>query len=458
MLPDRTQSFGYWLRRRRRALDLTQEALAKRVSCSGFSIRKIEADERRPSRRLAERLAETLAIPDDERRDFLDAARAIRRGGGLRVDAAPLDGDAPPGGDAPVDRDSPPDGSPTGDAPGTSTAARDVTPFVGRRFEFVLLTDLIARLTAGTGYTVLIEGEPGIGKSRLMREVARFAEARDLPTITTNCYEIERGMPYQPVIDLVSRALDRVPSAALQDMALVSLAELAALVPEVAERVPGLPQLSNDFPEVRQARLPHAVAQLLEASRGGRPFILMVDDIQWADEASAQVLHFLSRQAAACPMLVIYAYRGEEVDNDERFARLVESLRRETGARRIALARLEPGDTSALVAALAQSDTGASGLAARLHDETEGNPFFLISILQSLSEGETLLEPGSRDGRDFSRMRCAQPCACVLRMYRRRCVRCSKPPRSSAAASTSIRFSRSRASPRSNCSTPWRRW
>ncbi len=401
MLPDRTQSFGYWLRRRRRALDLTQEALAKRVSCSGFSIRKIEADERRPSRRLAERLAETLAIPDDERRDFLDAARAIRRGGGLRVDAAPLDGDAPLGSNAPVDQDSPPDGAPAGDAPGTSTAARDVTPFVGRRYEFVLLTDLIARLTAGTGYTVLIEGEPGIGKSRLMREVARFAEARDLPTITTNCYEIERGMPYQPVIDLVSRALDRVPSAALQDMALVSLAELAALVPEVAERVPTLPQLSNDFPEVRQARLPHAVAQLLEASRSGRPFILMVDDIQWADEASAQVLHFLSRQAAACPMLVIYAYRGEEVDNDERFARLVESLRRETGARRIALARLEPGDTSALVAALAQSDTGASGLAARLHDETEGNPFFLISILQSLSEGETLLEPGSRDGAGF---------------------------------------------------------
>ncbi len=406
MLPDRTHSFGYWLRRRRRALDLTQEALAKRVSCSGFSIRKIEADERRPSRRLAERLAEALAIPDDERRDFLDAARAVRRGGGLRVDAAPLD------------RDAPPDGAPAGDTSSTLTAARDVTPFVGRRYEFVLLTDLIARLTAGTGYTVLIEGEPGIGKSRLMREVARFAEARDLPTITTNCYEIERGMPYQPVIDLVSRALDCVPSAALQAMALVSLAELAALVPEVAERVPGLPQLSNDFPEVRQARLPHAVAQLLEASRGGRPFILMVDDIQWADEASAQVLHFLSRQAAACPMLVIYAYRGEEIDNDERFARLVESLRRETGARRLSLARLAPGDTSALVAALAQSDTGASGLAARLHDETEGNPFFLISILQSLSEGETRLEPRTSGGTGFlpgrvARSRSRASCACT---------------------------------------------
>ena len=257
-----------------------------------------------------------------------------------------------------------------------------------------------------------------------MREVARFAEARDLPadyrpiaTRSNAACRISRSSIWSRALSIACRP----PHC--KTMPLVSLAELAALVPEVAERVPGLPQLSNDFPEVRQARLPHAVAQLLEASRGGRPSVLMVDDVQWADEASAQVLHFLSRQAAECPMLVIYAYRGEEVDNDERFARLVESLRRETGARRIALARLGPGDTSALVAALAQSDTGASGLAARLHDETEGNPFFLISILQSLSEGETLLEPGSRMERDFSRMRCAQPCACVLRMYRRRCVR-----------------------------------
>ncbi len=205
-------------------------------------------------------------------------------------------------------------------------------------------------------------------------------------------------MPYQPVIDLVTRALDRVSAAALRNLAPVSLAELAALVPEVGERFPGLPQLSNDFPEARQARLPRAVGQLLEASRGGRPSILMVDDIQWADDASAQVLHYLARHAAQRPVLVIYAYRDEDVDSDERFARLVESLRRETGARRVPLARLGPADTERLVAALADSNLGAPGLAERLHRETEGNPFFLISILQSLSEGETQLEPRASGG------------------------------------------------------------
>src|SRR5258708_20394727 len=74
---DGAHSFGYWLRRRRKALDLTQEALAQRVSCSDFTIRKIEADERRPSRHLADRLVTALAIPQEERRPLLAAARAI---------------------------------------------------------------------------------------------------------------------------------------------------------------------------------------------------------------------------------------------------------------------------------------------------------------------------------------------------------------------------------------------
>lgn len=382
-MEDRTHSFGYWLRRRRKSLDLTQEALAQRVCCSGFTIRKIEADERRPSRRLAERLAASLAIPELERRDFLDAARALQATNRLQLDPTPVAIDACAV--APAALIHPPPDSAIG-------VASDATPFVGRSNEYGLLIGLIARLTAGAGYTILIEGEPGIGKSRLLREVTRYAHARDLPTLATNCYEIECAMPYQPVIGLVTRALERVSAAALRTLAPVSLAELAALVPEIGERFPDLPQLSNDFPEARQARLSRALDQLLEASRGGRPAVLMVDDIQWADDASAQVLHYLARHAAQRPVLVIYAYRDEAVDSDERFAQMVESLRRDTGARRVPLARLGYADTESLVAALADANLGVPGLAERLHRETEGNPFFLMSILQSLSDGETQLE------------------------------------------------------------------
>jgi len=380
---ERTHSFGYWLRRRRKALDLTQEALAQRVGCSGFSIRKIEADERRPSRRLAERLAVSLAIPEEERRDFLNAARAVRATDHLLLAATPVARQ--------VAADAPDPGSPVPPDPAIGSGT-DAAPFVGRTHEYGLLTELVARLNAGAGHTILIEGEPGIGKSRLMREVARYAAAHGIATLATNCYEFERAIPYQPVIDLVARALQRVSAPALGNLAPVSLAELAALVPEIGERFPGLPQLSNDFPEARQARLPRAVAQLLDASRDGRPSLLMVDDIQWADDASAQVLHYLARQAAQGPVLVVYAYRDEELDSDERLARLVESLRREAGARRLPLARLKAADTEKLVAALADVRPNLDALAERLHRETEGNPFFLISILHSLTEGETQLE------------------------------------------------------------------
>jgi tetratricopeptide (TPR) repeat protein len=382
---DRAVSFGYWLRRRRKALDLTQEALAQRVSCSGFAIRKIEADERRPSRPLAERLAAALAIPPEEQPDFLAAARAVRAANRLQLDVLPVGTDAP----AASIHASP---------ESAIGAASDATPFVGRSSEYGLLIGLVARLAAGAGHTVLLEGEPGIGKSRLMREVARYADAQGLRTLTTNCYEIERAIPYQPIVDLVTRALDAASPAALRNIAPVSAAELVALVPAVAERFPDLPQLSRDFPEARQARLARAVGQLLEASREARPFILMVDDIQWADEASAQVLHYLARHVADRPALVIYAYRDDELDSDERLARLVESLRREAGARRVPLARFDLADAEALIAVLGDATLVAPGLAARLHRETEGNPFFLMSILQSLSEGETQLEPRTSDG------------------------------------------------------------
>jgi tetratricopeptide (TPR) repeat protein len=353
----RASSFGYWLRRRRKALDLTQEALAQTVSCSRFAIRKIEADERRPSRRLAERLADKLSIPPQEREAFLDAARSVRAAERLQVDEVPL------------------------------TSKSEAAPFVGRGNEYGLLIGLLARLTAGSGHVVLLEGEPGIGKSRLMRELADYSRSRGLCTLSTNCYEIERAMPYQPVIDVVTKALDLASKETLQKLAPVSLAEIAALVPAVAERV-AVPGLSADFPEARQARLFRAIVQLFEALAVGRQLIVMIDDLQWADDASAQFVHYFARQASSRPLLLICAYRDEELDMHERLAGLVQSLRRETYARHMPLKRLQAADTEALLERLDHPRLKLPGLAARLHRETDGNPFFLMSMLHALSEGE----------------------------------------------------------------------
>ena len=387
-MDERSNSFGYWLRRRRKALDLTQSALAQKVSCSPAAIKKIEAEERKPSKGLAERLADQLAIPAPERAAFLQAARSPLTGSGLRLSQFPLDAST---------------GSPT--AMITATAlphaphiasmlgqlADDdqASPFIGRLNEYGHLLGLLARLTTGSGQVVLIEGEAGIGKSRLMHEVAAYARQRGLPTLSTNCYEIERAIAYQPIIELATQAWQAAPTRDLQAIAPTLLAEVAALLPAMADRLGDLPPLSADFPEARQARLFHALTALFGVLAQGHQLLLMVDDLQWADAASLRFLHFLARQISKRPMLLVCAYREEELGSNEELASLLKSLRSEAPTQHMALARLGLGDTQALLAELnAPHLKNAPDLAARLHRETDGNPFFLWSILHSLAEGE----------------------------------------------------------------------
>jgi tetratricopeptide (TPR) repeat protein len=184
------------------------------------------------------------------------------------------------------------------------------------------------------------------------------------------------------VIDVVTQALELTPTAALHKLPPVSLAEIAALVPEVAQRVT-VPVLSADLPEARQARLFRAIVQLLEVLAAERHLLVIVDDLQWADDASAQFLHYCARQTASLPVLALYAYRDEELDSRARLAELVASLRREPHARHVALARLRLAETKELLAG-----HGGAQLAARLQRETDGNAFFLTSMLHALREGE----------------------------------------------------------------------
>ena len=375
-MDDQGNSFGYWLRRRRKALDMTQVALGQKASCSQAAIKKIEAGERRPSRALAQRLAEHLAIPAHEQAVFLEAARRPCASGRLQLDELPVRAAAAAEGES------------------VTQEIHGATPFVGRDKEYGQLTGLIASLGAGSGRVVLISGEAGIGKSRLMQEALRHAQQQTLATLTTNCYEIEQAIAYQPVVDLVTQACQALPVSRVRMIAPILLAEIAALAPATAARLAELPALSVDFPQARQARLFNALMQLFDALAQDRQLMLTVDNIQWADDASLQFLHFLARQIAGRPVLLICAYRDEELGRNERLMGLAESLRHEPATLQMALARLGPGDTEALLEIINDPNLRAAGLAARLHRETDGNPFFLWSILHALSQGECVIGDG----------------------------------------------------------------
>lgn len=373
---EQSNSFGYWLRRRRKALDLTQDALAQKVSCSQAAIKKIEAEERRPSKALALRLAEHLAIPAQERVAFLEAARSLQISDqfqGVRL---------------PITSFSSSEMLRVDDAGNLPSHGDQAFPFVGRNNEYGQFLGLIARLTMGRGQVVFIQGEAGIGKSRLLAEVSAYARQQGLYLLTTRCYDIERAIAYQPVIDLATQACMSAPVELLQKITPTLVAEIAALVPAMAERVGHLQPLSADYPEARQARLFQALMQLFDALAQGRQLMVMIDDIQWADEASLQFVHFLARQVANVPILVACAYRDEELASNSALVSLVESLRREPHRQHMTLARLRPADTETLLTQLNDPKLKSPDLATRLHNETDGNPFFLWSIIHSLSEDE----------------------------------------------------------------------
>lgn len=385
-MDERGASFGDWVRRRRRALDLTQAGLADRVSCSQAAIKKIEAEERRPSRALAQRLAEHLGIPAPERAAFVHAARLAQ--------ALPQEG----GIDGPLPAQGP--GEPA------------VPPLVGRDAQLAQVAAALEQARHAAGQVLLVQGEAGIGKSRLLQEALHAAGRRGFRALRTNCYEIERSISYQPVVDLARQACDLMPDAGVRRLPPVLLAQVAELVPALARRVPGLPPLSADFPEARQARLFQALVELFDAAAEGQGLLAVVDNVQWADDASMRFLHRWARQVATRPVLLAWSLRDDEPDGDSELAAAAASLRGDGHVHQLLLPRLALADVEALLQGAGGMAAAQPGAAERLLRESEGNPFFLWSILHAWSEAEALPQPECgtlpEDLRDSVRARLAR--------------------------------------------------
>jgi DNA-binding SARP family transcriptional activator len=269
------------------------------------------------------------------------------------------------------------------------------TPFVGRRREHGQLAHLLAQAAAGQGHVVLIAGEPGIGKSRLVQETLSLAAVQGLETLVAQCYQIEQTVPYLPVIEMAKHVVARVPPETLQRVPKVWLAEIAALVPEISEAVPGVPTTPADVDESRQARLFQALEHLLLNSVGDLGLVIIVDDIHWADPASLQFLHHLARNIGRRPILLVCTYRSEAPATYRDLAEFVRSMKRIPHVSQIDLVHLSDGDVKTLLESMGSPPPGAIELGHWLHRETDGNPFFLVSILQSMLE-QGLLTMGDK--------------------------------------------------------------
>lgn len=246
--------------------------------------------------------------------------------------------------------------------PTLEPAARALGTWVGRQAEL----DALSR-TLANGGVALVLGEPGIGKSRLLQAAGDQAQAAGALVLRGRAFEAEMIRPYGAVIDaLRSIPLRRFPTE--------TTVHLAPLVPELAQ-AQGPPGLDRE-------RLFDGVLSFVHAlGQSGRRVVLLLDDVQWLDDASTALVHFLARAAEPLLAIVLGARSGELEDNPP-VLRLVRSLRRDRACDELALPPLSLADTRALV-----EPFGASADPIAIHQAAGGNPLFTLELAHAVAGG-----------------------------------------------------------------------
>jgi len=272
-------------------------------------------------------------------------------------------------------------------------------PLVERGAEWSALEDAYRRLTdpsaRRSGHILLLEGEAGIGKTRLAEEFSAHVRELGAQVLSARCYEGEANLAYRPIISALRAALaDPVERHWIDQLPAHWLSESARLVPEVAERRPGLaPPPPLESPGA-QSHFFEGLARTLAAACSGvdpasqRPGVLFLDDIQWADRATLDLLTYMARRLGEYPLCLLFTWRNVEVPNSPRHNRLVAESERTGHATVLSLSRL----TLAGIRELAASQTGpgtppaeAEKIAERLYQETEGLPLFLVEYLAAVA-------------------------------------------------------------------------
>ncbi len=274
-------------------------------------------------------------------------------------------------------------------------------PFVGREQEHATLVAWWEAARQGQGKLALVEGEAGIGKTRLVDEVIRYAETQGAVALRGRCYEFGSDVPYQPIAEALrsilgrgageqrsrgetSLALSHHRSSAPPLPGPVWLMELARLLPEVREMRPDLPTPPPVTGKAARQRLFEAVARFL-LDFGAWGLVVFLDDLHWADQSTLDLLHYLVRRLAHAPAWIVGAYRPEEMSLSHPLTRLRQGLSRDHRVDRLVLQPL----TAEAVAEIAGFLVGAEARTAcgqALYRESEGNPFILTETVGDWQE------------------------------------------------------------------------
>src|SRR6266487_923906 len=267
---------------------------------------------------------------------------------------------------------------------------------IGRSAELTALEDCLEAAAHGQGGIVLLAGEAGIGKSRLVAELRRSAETQDFQLLGGQCFPTDRACPYAPLLELLGAFLAPLSPSQIVTVLGSSARALVPLLPERIQHLPELAHLSPLFPldpDQEQRRLFAALADVFLRTTTSRPLLLVIEDLHWSDESTLEFLLFFARKTAGHQLLVVLTYRNDEMHQPLRS--LLAQFDRERQRQEVVLEPLTRANTETFLQTILQGTRSLpAGMLDALFDLTEGNPFFLEEVLKALITAGELVEGG----------------------------------------------------------------
>ena len=252
--------------------------------------------------------------------------------------------------------------------------------FVGRGEEMDQLKRALTQVFSGEGRVVLIEGEPGVGKTRLVEQLVTYARLRGAQVLTARCHQ-EEGIPaYWPWMRMIRLFAYQRDAETLASQLGSGAGDIAQLVSEVRERLPDLPPVISEGGETSRFRLFDAIATFLTRASQTQPLVLFIDDLHWADQSSLLLLEFVAQELDLSRVLIVATYRSEEAKRSRLLARTIGEIVRAPTTLRLNLGGFSRGDVARFIEETV-GQPAPNELVTRVHERTEGNAFFVTEVV-----------------------------------------------------------------------------
>ena len=240
-------------------------------------------------------------------------------------------------------------------------------------------------------------GEPGIGKTRTALELATYAGLRQAQVLWGRCYEGEGAPPYWPWVQDIRSYVRDVDSEQLRSEMGAGATDVAEVVSDVKEQLPGLQSPPQLEPEQARFRLFDSITAFLKSAGQSKPLVPVLDDLHWADHPSLLLLEFVARELANARVMIIGTYRDMELSRQHPLSRTLGELTKERLFQRVLLRGLDQDDVVRFIE-LASGVNPPAGMLEAVYNQTEGNPLFVTEVVRLLvEEGELTHESGHRD-------------------------------------------------------------